>query len=92
MPSLINCGNPPTVLPMRIYYFDLKGEATVRDKIGLEFLTVRAAIEHSRDLARQLSSDPRVSEDAVLFVSVIDESGTELHQEHLHEEATDSNS
>jgi hypothetical protein len=71
-------------LPVRTYYFDLKDGATVRDRTGLEFPTSQGAIEHSKELVRRLRGDPRVPNDPGLFISVIDESGAEIHQEKVY--------
>ena len=68
---------------MRTYYFDMRGGIPTRDRTGLEFDTIRGAIEHSKDLARRLRGDPRI-EDRALSIAVIDESGAELHREPVH--------
>ena len=60
------------------YYFDIKGAVTIRDKTGLRFPNAAAAIDHSNDLARRLRDDPRLG-DSDLAISVIDESGSEVH-------------
>jgi hypothetical protein len=65
---------------MRTYYFDLKDGVPVRDKRGLEFSTVSAAINHSKNLAEKLRDDPR-PRDPALSVVVVDESGTQIHRE-----------
>ena len=65
---------------MRTYYFDLKDGIPVRDKGGLEFPTVSAAIEHSKNLASELRADPK-PKDPSLAIVVIDESGTQIHRE-----------
>jgi hypothetical protein len=70
---------------MRTYYFDIKDGVPTRDKRGLEFPTVSAAIEHSKNLARKLRDDPR-TKDPALSVVVIDESGTEIHRERVYPE------
>jgi hypothetical protein len=49
----------------------------VRDRRGLEFHTPFAAIEHSKDLARQLRAARR-TEDPELMISVLDQSGAEV--------------
>src|ERR1019366_8994360 len=67
-------------IAMRTYYFDLKDGVPVRDKGGLEFPTVSAAIEHSKNLAGKLRDDPR-SKDPTLAIVVVDESGTQIHRE-----------
>ncbi len=68
---------------MRTYYFDIKGGVTTRDRAGLQFLALAAAIDHSKQLARRLHDDPRLR-DPDLLVSVIDESGSEVHREQVH--------
>ena len=65
---------------MRTYYFDIKDGVPVRDKGGVEFPTVSAAIEHSKNLANQLRHDPQ-SKDRALAIVVVDESGTQVHRE-----------
>jgi hypothetical protein len=67
-----------------ICYFDLKDGATVRHRTGLEFPTTQGAIEHSKELVRRLRGDPRLPNDPGLFISVIDESGAEIHQEKVY--------
>jgi hypothetical protein len=70
---------------MRTYYFDIRDGVPSRDKRGLDFATISAAIEHSKNLARKLRDDPR-SKDPALTVVVIDESGTEIHRERVYPE------
>jgi hypothetical protein len=65
---------------MRTYYFDMRGGVPSRDRTGLEFETMTGAIEHSKEVARRLRDDPRIS-DRSLFTVVIDESGAEIHRE-----------
>jgi hypothetical protein len=65
---------------MRTYYFDIKDGIPTRDRRGLEFPTVSAAIEHSKNLASKLRDDPR-PKDPALSIVVIDESGTQIHRE-----------
>jgi hypothetical protein len=65
---------------MRLYYFDMKDGAIVRDTVGLRFATTAAAIEHGKNLARQPRGDPRI-DDPNLYIRVIDESGAEVHRE-----------
>ena len=69
---------------MRTYYFDVKDGVTVRDRRGLEFPTAGGAIEHSKELGRRLRGDPRLPNDSTLSICVIDESGTEIHQEKVY--------
>jgi hypothetical protein len=69
---------------MRTYYFDVKDRVTVRDRTGLEFPTAGAAIEHCKELGRRLRGDPRLPNDPTLSICVIDESGTEIHQEKVY--------
>ncbi|MBI5261329.1 MAG: hypothetical protein HY852_05860 [Bradyrhizobium sp.] len=64
---------------MRTFYFDLKDGIPVRDRKGLQFPSVDAAIEHSKELARRLRADARLN-DPALAVLVVDESGTEIRE------------
>lgn len=68
---------------MRTYYFDMQDGIPTRDRTGLEFATVAGAIEHSRELARRLCHDPRIT-DRKLSIIVIDESGSEIHREPVY--------
>ena len=72
---------------MRTYYFDMKDGAPARDRTGLEFATTGGAIEHSRELARRLRHDPRIT-DRTLSIVVIDESGAAIHHEPVHPNGT----
>ncbi len=65
---------------MRTYYFDLKDGSAKRDRTGLQFETIGSAIEHSRELARRLREDARVT-DRELSIVVIDQNGSEIHRE-----------
>jgi hypothetical protein len=67
---------------MRTYYFDRKDGVPVRDPQGIELPTMRAAIEHSRMLATELRKERTVDRD--LYISVIDETGAEVHREPVH--------
>jgi len=68
---------------MRTYYFDMKDGIPTRDRTGLEFATVTGAIDHSRDLARRLRHDPRIT-DRRLSIVIVDESGAEIHREPVY--------
>jgi hypothetical protein len=68
---------------MRTYYFDMKDGIPTRDRTGLEFPTSAGAIEHSRDLARRIRHDPRIT-DRRLSIVVVDEAGTEIHREAVY--------
>ena len=68
---------------MRTYYFDLKDGVPTRDRTGLEFATTGGAIEHSKELARRLRRDPRIT-DRSLSIVVLDESGAAIHREPVH--------
>jgi hypothetical protein len=68
---------------MRTYYFDMKDGVPIRGRTGLEFATTAGAIEHSRDLARRLRHDPRIT-DRKLSVVIVDESGAEIHREPVY--------
>ncbi len=68
---------------MRTYYFDVKDGIPKRHRGGLQFPTAAAAIEHSIEMARQLRGDRQV-EDFDLYISVVDESGAEIHREQVY--------
>ena len=68
---------------MRTYYFDMKDGGSSRDTVGIPFPTAAAAIEHGKNLAQRLRGDPRIS-DPNLYIRVIDESGAEIHREHVY--------
>ncbi len=68
---------------MRTYYFDLRDGNATRDKKGLQFQTISGAIEHSRELARRLRNDPRIT-NRTLSIIVIDQDGREVHREPVH--------
>jgi hypothetical protein len=68
---------------MRTYYFDTRDGVPTRDRRGIEFPNATGAIEHSKELARRLRSDPRLR-DPGLSIAVIDESGTEVHREFVY--------
>ncbi len=72
---------------MRTYYFNMKDGAPIRDRTGLEFATTGGAIEHSRELARRIRRDPRIT-DRSLSIVVIDESGAAIHREPVHPDTT----
>ena len=71
---------------LRTYYFDIKDGRAIRDRTGLQFQTVGGAIEHSKDLAQRLRSDPRL-QDPLLSIVVLDQDGREVHQEPVHPSA-----
>lgn len=71
---------------MRTYFFDVKDGVPVRHKGGLQFPTEAAAIEHSQQIARLLRGDPR-NIHLGLYISVIDESGAEVHREQVYKGA-----
>ena len=73
---------------MRTYYFDIRGGIPIRDRKGSEFATDGGAIEHSKNLARQMRDDPRTSGRAFSIV-VIDQSGAELHREPVEPRSSD---
>jgi hypothetical protein len=61
----------------------------IRDRKGLEFSTAGGAIEHSKNLARQMRDDPRASGRAFSIV-VIDQSGAEIHREPVEPRSANS--
>ena len=70
---------------MRTYYFDKKDGVPSRDRAGLQLPNVAAAIEHGRQLARRLRGDPGTG-DLGLYISIVDESGTEVHREQVNKD------
>ncbi len=68
---------------MRTFYFDVKDGIPIRDRKGLQFPSVGAAIEHSKELARRIRGDARLT-DPQLAVIVLDESGAEIHREPVY--------
>ena len=72
---------------MRTYYFDMRDGIPVRDRKGLEFPSASGAIEHSKDLARQMRDDPR-SRGRSFSIVVIDQSGAEIHREPVEPRST----
>ena len=71
---------------MPTFYFDRKDGIPIRDRAGLQFPAIANAIQHSKELARQLSSEqPR--KDPALSIVVIDESGAEVHRERVYPDA-----
>src|SRR5947209_2990467 len=66
-------------IAMRTYYFDMKDGIPTRGRTGLEFATTGGAIEHSKELARRLRRDPRIT-DRSLSIVVIDGSGEAGHR------------
>ena len=81
--ALYPAGSATAGSGMRTYYFDMKDGVPTRDRTGLEFATIDAAIEHCKELARRLRCDPRIT-DRSLAIVVIDESGAAIHQEPVH--------
>jgi hypothetical protein len=68
---------------MPTFYFDRKDGVPIRDRAGLEFPATANAIEHSKELARRLSSE-QLRKDPTLSIVVIDESGAEVHRERVY--------
>jgi hypothetical protein len=70
-------------LAKQTFYFDMKDGVTVRDRIGLQFTINSEAIEHSRVLAERFRHE-RIHDEPDLAISVVDESGREIHRELVH--------
>lgn len=64
------------------FYFDIKDGVTVRDRIGMQFDLNSEAIEHSRQMANRFRHEHKHDE-SDLAISVINESGEEIHREFL---------
>jgi hypothetical protein len=65
---------------MQTYYFDMKGGAPIRDRVGLDFQTDLQAIEHSKKIARRFSHE-YPAKDGNLGIVVLNKSGTDIHRE-----------
>ncbi len=65
---------------MRTYYFDLADGVPVRDSKGLQLTSHSAAIDHSKELAKEIRVQNPVG-DSALYIAVLDESGREIHRE-----------
>jgi hypothetical protein len=69
---------------VQTYYFDTKDGVPVRDRAGLQFPAKSAAIEYSKALASKIRGErPKGNRD--LYVSVVDESGNEIHREPVYQ-------
>ena len=68
---------------MSTVYFDRKDGIPIRDRAGVEFPSTSSAIEHSKELARRLSSE-QPHKDPTLSIVVIDKSGAEVHRERVY--------
>ncbi|MCG2626705.1 hypothetical protein L6654_08730 [Bradyrhizobium sp. WYCCWR 13023] len=68
---------------MRMYYFDMKDGVPVRDEAGLALVSDGAAIAHSKRLADKVRKE-KPSGNPDLRIVVIDESGREVHHEHVY--------
>jgi hypothetical protein len=71
---------------MRTYYFDIKDGMPTRDRKGIDFPSVAAAIAHAKELAQRLRDEPRLNDPALAIV-VVDESGAEVHSEPVYPDA-----
>ena len=65
------------------YYFDMKDGVTVRDRIGKQFASIAEAIAHSEALAERFRHE-HAHDEPDLSISVISESGAEVHRERIH--------
>ena len=68
---------------MPTYYFDMRDGVPIRDRVGLEFPTDLHAIEHSKTIAHRFSHE-HPGNDRNLCIKVLNESGTEIHQEPVY--------
>jgi hypothetical protein len=62
------------------YYFDMKGGAPIKDRVGLDFQTDLQAIEYSKKIARRFSHE-YPAKDGNLCIVVLNKSGTDIHRE-----------
>ena len=70
-------------LAMQTFFFDMKDGVPLRDRIGVEFRTTSEAIEHCNSMAKHFR-DGSLSYDRDLEISVVNESGREIHREAVH--------
>lgn len=66
------------------FYFDVKDGVPVRDKIGREFEHVREAIEFSREFAHSLRGHGLRHD---TLVSVVNENGSQIHEEPVYDQS-----
>ena len=68
---------------MRTYYFDKKDGVPVRDSQGLQLASHSAAMDHSKELAKDIRARSPEG-DRNLYIAVLDESGREIHRESVY--------
>ena len=74
-------------MTIQTFYFDVKDGVPIRDRVGMQFKRNSEAIAHSKELAARLRRE-RPRSDPGLIVSVLDQSGREIHQEMVHRSAS----
>jgi hypothetical protein len=70
-------------MALQTFYFDMKDGVPVRDRIGKCFALNAEAIDHSKRLAARFRHE-RIHDEPDLCISVLDESGREIHRELVH--------
>jgi hypothetical protein len=68
---------------MQKFFFDMIDGVPFRDRIGSEFRTNADAIAHCGVLARHFFEES-LTDDQDLEISVVNESGREIHREFVH--------
>ena len=71
-------------MALQTFYFDVKDGVPIRDRVGMQFKRNSEAIAHSKEVAARLRQARTRSNEPGLIVSVLDESGREIHQEVVH--------
>jgi uncharacterized protein DUF6894 len=71
-------------MPLQTFYFDMKDGVAVRDRIGKRFALNAEAIDHSKRLAQRFRNESGHDEPD-LIISVLDETGREIHREPVHQ-------
>jgi hypothetical protein len=70
---------------MQTFFFDMKDDVPLRDRVGIDFDSNVEAIAHSRALARHFR-DESLRHDQDLEISVVNALGREIHREFVHRE------
>jgi hypothetical protein len=75
-------------MAMQTFFFDMKDGVPLRDRVGIAFDTNVEAIAHCGVLAQHFRDDS-LRDDQDLEISVVNESGREIHREFVHREPVD---
>jgi len=70
-------------MALQTFYFDIKDGVPIRDRIGKRFALNAEAVDHSKRLAARFRNESGHDEPD-LSISVLDETGCEIHRELVH--------